>query len=78
MLHHNIAYVRFCPGHLSQDISTVIPAQAGIQVRFRVMGTDGSVSAMADSAGLANDHRSSLWMPTWIPAFAGMTVLRLC
>ena len=32
----------------------------------------------ADRAAEANGHRSFLWRPTWIPAFAGMTVLLLC
>ena len=35
--------------------------------------TESSIP-MADSMVLANIHRPFLWMPTWIPAFAGMTV----
>ena len=32
----------------------------------------------ADRAVVTSGHRSFLWRPTWIPAFAGMTVFSLC
>ena len=32
----------------------------------------------ADRGVVASGHRSFLWRPTWIPAFAGMTVFLLC
>jgi hypothetical protein len=32
----------------------------------------------ADREVVASGHRSFLWRPTWIPAFAGMTVFLLC
>jgi hypothetical protein len=32
----------------------------------------------ADRAVVTSGHRSFLWRPTWIPAFAGMTVFLLC